>query len=338
MPPTSGKRNSNDGGDPLENNAPAYHHERSNRASFNRSSVGSGSNGDHHHRSKQPPPGGASNIMHEDATVPRPVAANGVTGHQPTPLFERLVTEEVQELKAYVRIVENQNRRLAELERVHGDLESRLEVESRGRKHLEMTLEAREREWKEKFEHLESERDHWKRVVEVEQTKNSRLIDQVVRKDQDIHRMLQRKVRLLSPSSFFANAQKLTIICNSLLHISTTTKSEGQLATSDTGINIPAQRIRRRPQGLQNSEMKKAVKKTKVPSTRALIRFSQRQVRKKKFEYGMLNLFSWTSLACDCSFGFCRSQPTHHRTRLLCPISHLSRLLLHNIVANVLVI
>jgi hypothetical protein len=55
---------------------------------------------------------------------------------QPTPLFERLVTEEVQEIKSYVRIIENQSRRLSELERFHGDLEARLEVESRGWKRL----------------------------------------------------------------------------------------------------------------------------------------------------------------------------------------------------------
>ena len=113
---------------------------------------------------------------------------------QPTPLFERLVTEEVQELKAYARIIENQNRRLAELERVHGDLETRLELESRRRVQLETTLEEREREWALKFQQLEEDRDHWKDVVSSEQNKNARLIDQVVRKDQDIHRMLQRKV------------------------------------------------------------------------------------------------------------------------------------------------
>lgn len=132
---------------------------------------------------------------------------NGSSGHyiesnntprmpQPTPLFERLVTEEVQELKAYARIIENQNRRLAELERVHGDLETRLEQESRGNVQLERTLEERERGWALKFKELEVDRDHWKGVVKVEQTKNARLIDQVVRKDQDIHRMLQRKVRV----------------------------------------------------------------------------------------------------------------------------------------------
>lgn len=114
---------------------------------------------------------------------------------QPTPLFERLVTEEVQEIKSYVRIIENQSRRLSDLENFHGDLEARLEVESRGRQQLEATLEAREREWSHKYSELEADRDHWKAVVKAEQTKNSRLIDQVVRKDQDIHRMLQRKVR-----------------------------------------------------------------------------------------------------------------------------------------------
>jgi hypothetical protein len=122
-------------------------------------------------------------------------AASRALAQQPTPLFERLVTEEVQEIKSYVRIIENQSRRLSELERFHGDLEGRLELESRGRQQLESTLEAREREWAHKYSELESDRDHWKAVVQAEQTKNSRLIDQVVRKDQDIHRMLQRKVR-----------------------------------------------------------------------------------------------------------------------------------------------
>lgn len=113
---------------------------------------------------------------------------------QPTPLFQRLVTEEVQELKAYARIIENQNRRLVELEKIHGDLENRLEVEARERAHLETTLERRERSWTKKYHELETDRDQWMSVVSQEKAKNDRLYDQVVRKDQDIHRMLQRKV------------------------------------------------------------------------------------------------------------------------------------------------
>ena len=208
MQPPSGPRNNNDGVDPLGNNAPAYHHERSNRGSFARSSTGSNGDPHHHHQHSRIATNKQSSGvgLRDDSALPRPVTStNGVVGHhQPTPLFERLVTEEVQELKAYVRIVENQNRRLAELESVHGDLESRLEMESRARKHLEMTLETREREWREKFEHLQGERDHWKRVVEAEQIKNSRLIDQVVRKDQDIHRMLQRKVSEMATALYQA--------------------------------------------------------------------------------------------------------------------------------------
>lgn len=183
------------GGDPLENTAPLYPQERTNKNTVvgrNASSVQSNP------QIEQPRKVDNTILPTVDVTVPRPVAyPNSASHHQPTPMFERLVTEEVLELKAYVRIVENQNKRLEELERIHGELEHRLQKESRERKHLEDTLEAREREWTEKFDRLESERNHWKKVVEAEQTKNSRLIDQVVRKDQDIHRMLQRKVRLL---------------------------------------------------------------------------------------------------------------------------------------------
>jgi hypothetical protein len=79
---------------------------------------------------------------------------------------------------------------------VHGDLENRLEQESRGKVQLERTLEDLEREWALKYKKLEADRDHWQEVVKVEQSRNARLIDQVVRKDQDIHRMLQQKVRI----------------------------------------------------------------------------------------------------------------------------------------------
>jgi hypothetical protein len=123
------------------------------------------------------------------------IRMNSSVNALPTPMFERLVTEEVQELKAYARIIENQNRRLAELERVHGDLEARLEQEARGRAQLEATLEGRERDWFLRYHELELDRNHWREEVTKEQSKNARLIDQVVRKDQDIHRMLQRKVR-----------------------------------------------------------------------------------------------------------------------------------------------
>lgn len=141
-----------------------------------------------------PAAGRGSRSIHEDDDAGGGGGAAGSKA-QPTPLFERLVTEEVQELKAYARIIENQQRRLAELELVHGDLEGRLEVETRMRQLLEATLESREREWMTKFIDLQKDRDQWKEVVTVEQTKNARLRDQLNRKEKDIHQMLQRKVR-----------------------------------------------------------------------------------------------------------------------------------------------
>jgi hypothetical protein len=168
------------------------------RQNVNRGASSLSSNGTNRHQQHQDHNDGnnAPNFQMQSYNNTNAAHSNAIStgSKQPTPLFERLVTEEVQEIKAYARIIESQQRRLVELERVHVDLEARLEVESNRRKQLETTLEAREREWANKFEELSKDRDQWKGVVQVEQTKNSRLIDQVVRKDQDIHRMLQRKV------------------------------------------------------------------------------------------------------------------------------------------------
>ena len=120
---------------------------------------------------------------------------NAPHSSQPTPLFERLVTEEVQELKNCLRMIDSQQRRLHELEKVHGDLEARLELESRERSQLETTLEEREREWASKFQHLEADRDLLQHLKEQEESKTKRLMEQLNRKGQEIHRMLQRKVK-----------------------------------------------------------------------------------------------------------------------------------------------
>lgn len=111
----------------------------------------------------------------------------------PTPLFERLVTEEVQELKAYARIIENQTKRLSELERVHGDLENRLEHETRERAQLETTLERREREWATRFKELEASRDEWRKKVDAEKNEIERHKKMISKLEQHIQKMLQRK-------------------------------------------------------------------------------------------------------------------------------------------------
>mmetsp|Transcript_10110 Transcript_10110/g.24337 ORF Transcript_10110/g.24337 Transcript_10110/m.24337 type:complete len:183 (+) Transcript_10110:794-1342(+) len=79
------------------------------------------------------------------------------------------------------------------MERIHSDLNVRLEIETRERFLLEAKLEQRERDWAEQFDQIAKDRDYWKSEVKTEQAKYARLVDQVTRKDQGLHRMLQRK-------------------------------------------------------------------------------------------------------------------------------------------------
>lgn len=117
----------------------------------------------------------------------------------PAPLFERLVSEEAQQQKTYSRLVENLNRKIATLELAQKDSEDRLKAESQSKFQLEKKLEERENHYALKFQKLGEERDHLKSSVEAEQATNRKLRDQVKRKDKDIHRMLQRKVRVPKP-------------------------------------------------------------------------------------------------------------------------------------------
>jgi hypothetical protein len=112
----------------------------------------------------------------------------------PAPLFQRLVTEEVQELKHYVRMIADQDCRLNEVVNITVDLDRKLQKQTKARTDLERTLELRERQWADKFEKLEADRDHWKDVVQQEKRINSRFTDQVARMEQEIHKLLQRKV------------------------------------------------------------------------------------------------------------------------------------------------
>lgn len=109
------------------------------------------------------------------------------------PLFERIVTEEVQEMKAYARVIETQGRRLSELERIHDDLETRLELQTKQNMELEKRLDEQKQSWSSKCEGLEKDLDSWKNLVQVERTRNDRLREQLIKKDKEIHKMMQRK-------------------------------------------------------------------------------------------------------------------------------------------------
>lgn len=146
---------------------------------------------------------------HSSHTLAQPAGriANGIHGKieantetslvtHPAPLFERLVSEEAQQQKTYSRLVETLNRKISTLELAQKDSEDRLKAESQSKYQLEKKLEERENHWSLKFQKLGEERDRLKKAVEAEQATNTKLLDQVKRKDKDIHRMLQRKVSL----------------------------------------------------------------------------------------------------------------------------------------------
>jgi len=107
--------------------------------------------------------------------------------------YDRLVSEEVLELKEYARLVQTQEHQIASLQSIHSDLEARLELQTAERIHLESTLESKEVQWAERCRRLEEERDEWKEMVTKEQTKNERLLGFVHRKEKEIRRMIQRK-------------------------------------------------------------------------------------------------------------------------------------------------
>jgi hypothetical protein len=211
---------------------------------------------------------------------------------QPAPLFERLVTEEVLELKTYVKLMENQQRRLAELQQIHKDLEGRLEVESTSRQQLEATLEIREREWTSKLRDLVKDRDHWKEVVVVEQTKNSRLREQLSRKEKDIHQMLQRKV-----SELYRHARRMQRFVQRSHYLSLTANPLSMMVTPVARSEMSEVSRVIGESGL--SRLLPSLPRLDLTSRRARMKSSRRADPSRKSEYGMRSLFFSISLECE---------------------------------------
>jgi Skp family chaperone for outer membrane proteins len=137
--------------------------------------------------------------------------------HQQAPFFERVgVRGDVKVVQNYSRIVKQQNARLKELEKIHKELEARLETEAKQKDLLEATLEQRESEWERRLERTVAERDHFKQKMNEERAKNDYLSDQLSRKDQDIHRMMQRKVRLVWNGCAFSSNIPLFCQCSTM--------------------------------------------------------------------------------------------------------------------------
>ena len=107
--------------------------------------------------------------------------------------------DDAQQLRTYARIIEQQNRRLAELERQHDFLESELEARTSDLARLESTMERREKEWMAENDRLRTERDKFEEAKKAEVSKNERMLELINKKDAEIRRMIQRKVRVGRP-------------------------------------------------------------------------------------------------------------------------------------------
>jgi hypothetical protein len=116
-----------------------------------------------------------------------------IVAEAPTLFFDSLVNEEVQEMNEYSRIIQTQDREIAELKNTNNEMESRLEYQARERLELEGTLEDKEDVWAEKCRQLEQVRDENMKALQAEKTTNRKLWDLVYAKEKEIQRAYQRK-------------------------------------------------------------------------------------------------------------------------------------------------
>ena len=134
-------------------------------------------------------PGGGIGTTTTSSTSTSSANANNIT----TPLYERLVSEEVREMREYIRLVEQQSQRLIELERIYIDLESRLETEHSKSCYLEHTLTQQEIKWKSIVTNLLQEKEKSEKLVQEEKMKVDKLMEMVNRLQTEIHTLIKSK-------------------------------------------------------------------------------------------------------------------------------------------------
>ena len=118
------------------------------------------------------------------------------SNHQ-SPLFERLVTEEVHDRERYSKRIDFLEQRLIQMQSVQDDLEQRLEQSTKEKLFMEKEWEELNSKWIKQCSSLEGERNTWIKRCSDERGKNERLSNMMNRKDKEIQRMIQRKVRIM---------------------------------------------------------------------------------------------------------------------------------------------
>lgn len=115
-------------------------------------------------------------------------------GSAPTPFFDRILSEEVQELKEYSRIIKAQHAEINELKSSNRALEIDLELESMKRIELESSLEEQERLYRHERKQLISQRDDLEGLLEAEKNTNKKLWELVYQKEKEIQKAYQYRV------------------------------------------------------------------------------------------------------------------------------------------------
>ncbi len=131
----------------------------------------------------------------------------------PTLFFERIVNEEVAEIKSYTEIIQKQNSEIIELKNNNNEMEARLEFQTKDRIELESTIENQEIHWARKCEELQETVDAFKKSLETEKTTNKKLWDLVYVKEKEIKRAYSRKVstKIVPVIFVFSHQLSLTI-------------------------------------------------------------------------------------------------------------------------------
>merc|ERR1711862_269094 len=133
-----------------------------------------------------------SNANNIDGTIPHDNNTNQETtlsnNNNNTPLFERIQTEEIAELKSYNKILSIKNHQISTFEALLEDLESRLETETRQKLNLQTKLDLKKATFKKEKGRLEDDVHVWKNRVSVEKIKNKKLLEEVHKKDKEIHK------------------------------------------------------------------------------------------------------------------------------------------------------
>lgn len=143
-----------------------------------------------YNRTGPEPPGSSNGSQNYHAK-----AETSTSQQHQAPFFERVgVRGDVKVVQNYSRIVKQQNARLREMEKIQKDLEERLELETREKEFLLATLEHRERVWEHRLVQAAAKQEHVNQKMNDEIEKNKFMSKELSKKDQDIHRMMQRKV------------------------------------------------------------------------------------------------------------------------------------------------